>query len=143
MPVSNPQPTVSPYVEGTAYNGLVRVSFRIQADGTSAPNFVIPAGACSAPDQTGTGLYTVTLANFTKYAGLVAGSISILKPVTSTSEAVFAHILSYTASTGVLLFDTYALGTTPALADVLADDWIMFDLVMALNAAEVVATAVT
>lgn len=141
MAVNNPQPTVSPYVEGVSKEGLVRVTFRIQTNTTSAPDKVIPAGAVTAADQTGTGLYSITLANYTKYSGFVGGSVGYYG-TTTTTDGIYPHIVSYTASTGVLLVDLYSLAATPALADATDDMWLMCDLVFALNAAEVVSTTI-
>ncbi len=143
MPSTSPNNSYAPYISGTATSGTVRVSFRIQTNTTSAPDNVVPPGAVTAADQTGTGLYTMTLANYTKYAGLISGSVSV-GLVATGAEGLAAHIVSYTASTGVLLVDVYSLGgaASDALADVKDDGWILVDLVMATNAADVVSTAI-
>lgn len=141
MALHNPQETVSPYVEGTANQGLVRVSFRVQSAGaTTAPDFVIPDNAVSAATNASAGVYTVTLANYTKYAGLVSGTVCVLG-ATGTTVAIGGHLVSYTASTGVLAFDTVR-PDTGALTDVANNDWICLDLCMALNAAEATAAAI-
>lgn len=142
MPATSPNNSYAPYISGTATPGTVRVSFRIQTNTTSAPDNVVPAGAVTAADQTGTGLYTMTLANYTKYAGLISGSVGVMGA--TGAEGLGAHIVSYTASTGVLLVDVYSLGgaSADALADVKDDNWILCDLVMATDAAYSTSTAI-
>lgn len=143
MAQSNPHPTVSPYVVGTATNGLVLVAFRVQAsvaDGTD-PDNVIPAGAVTAATSTATGEYSVTLANYTKYAGFISGHITVMSADSETTGK-YADITSYTASTGVLVFEIKDSSADPAGAYVVEDGWILVTLVMALNAADVTSTAI-
>jgi hypothetical protein len=139
MAVSNPTTKV-PYVAGATHTGLARISFRCQFTTDGAPDVVLPAGVATTPVRTSEGLYSVVIADFLKLPTLVAGSISFFG-ATGTTDAAIAHIVSYTASTGVLVFNTYSLAATPAVADVANDAWVMFDLVFAQDAADVASGA--
>lgn len=144
MAQSNPHATVSPYVVGTAVNGLVAVDFRVQCQATTSdPDFVIPAGAVTAAtavDAT-TGQYTLTLANPLKYADLVCGHVTILAADSETA-GLQAHIVSYVAATGVLTIMVKDTSADPAGAYVANNDWICVSLKLALNLADVTATAI-
>lgn len=140
MAITNPT-AAAPYISGTPNSSLCRVAFRCQFVTDAAPDFVIPAGACTTPVRSSEGVYTLVVANFLKLGTLVSAQITFLG-TTGTTDAALAHVVSYTASTGVLAFDTYSLAATPALADVANDQWLMFDLVFAQDVlAEGTATA--
>jgi hypothetical protein len=145
MAIKNPT-AAAPYVAGTVASSLARVSFRIQSKGaaTNAPDNVIPAGACTTTTHASTGVYTLVIPNFLKLGTLVSASAQVLGAASSATDGRDLRIVSYAASTGVLTVHAYSSGadtddddgaytavTSPALAAVKDDDWMMFDLVFA------------
>lgn len=131
MAITNPT-SVAPYVSGTPNSSLCRVAFRVQSAGaaTTAPDFVIPAGACTTATHASTGVYSVVVAGWQRLGQLVSGQVTVLG-ATGTTNAVVGHVVSYVTTTGVLTFDTYNLAATPAIAIVADNDWICLDLVFA------------
>jgi hypothetical protein len=130
MAVTNPT-TKTPYVCGSTHSSLARIGFRCQFTTDGAPDVVLPAGVATTPVRTSEGLYSVVI---------VAGNISLLG-ATGTTNGLVCHIVSYTASTGVLVFNTYSLAATPAVADIANDDWVMFDLLFAQDSSDVASGA--
>ena len=128
----------APYVEGSPLSGLARLTFRIQAGANgAAPDFVLPAGAAQNIVYTSEGLYSLVIPNFLKYPVYIGGSVSLFgtSGTAGIVDGVVLHVVSYTASTGVLVFRAFSVANSPALADVLEDQWITFDLVFGQGSA--------
>jgi hypothetical protein len=137
--ITNPT-TVTPYVAGATNSSLARVSFRCQFVTDAAPDFIIPAGLATTPVRSSEGVYSVVIANYLKLPVLVSGQANLLGAAGTTDGRVIS-IVSYTASTGVLVFNTYSLAATPALADIANDEWVMFDLLFLQDGSEGTSTA--
>lgn len=134
MAVYNPT-TAAPYVAGSPHPGLLHLAFRIQSAGadTTAPDFQIPPGVCSAATSAATGLYTMTLAAAYRNFVLVSGHVTVLA---ADGEAVGlqGHIVSYVPSTGVLTVQVKDTSADPAGAYVANNDWLCVDLTLAQDA---------
>ncbi len=135
MAVQNPT-AAAPYVAGSPNYSIKQVSFRVQSAGaaTTAPDFVIPAGAVTTPTHASTGVYTFVVPNFLKNGTLVSARACVLGAASDNATGRDIAVVSYVASTGVLTLHSYSRGTdaaAPALAIVPNDEWIMVDLVFA------------
>jgi hypothetical protein len=133
MAVTNPT-SKCPYISGTTHSSLARVAFRCQFVTDAAPDNVLPAGLATTPLRSSEGVYSVVIADYLKLPVLISAQACLLGAAGTTDGRVVS-IVSYTASTGVLVFNTYSLAATPALADIANDEWVMFDLVFAQDGA--------
>lgn len=132
---NSPSNTHAPYIAGTLHTSITRLAFRCQFVTDAAPDFVIPAGACTTPVRTSEGLYTLTIPNFLKNGTLLSAHITLLGAAAVGTDARFAHVVSYAATTGVLTFSTCSAEATAAVKDVANDEWLMFDLCFANDVA--------
>lgn len=100
-------------------------TFRFQINGTSDPDFQVPAGAVDDVVRTSAGLFTITLPQTERYPALISctGSVQTAAVGAGTVGALFTPV-SYTASTGVLVVRIVDQDGTPGAADPADNDWV-------------------
>lgn len=141
--------SVGPLYPGpvTGTPGLVHLVFRIQAstaDGSTDPDFIYPSNApVLSGKEDGAGLYTIKLA--TAYPGFIGGTCTVLSAAATVAKQVVIDIADYSTSTGELLVTVLADdgdGTFTA-TDLVANDWLMYDLYFVQASSDAVVGALT
>lgn len=99
-------------------------SFRFQVNGTSDPDFQVPAGAVDDVVLTSTGLFTITLPQAERYPVMITGRASVQSAAASGGDTIgiVATVVSYTAATGVLIVRTE--NHAGAADDPADDNWV-------------------
>jgi hypothetical protein len=135
MAVTNPT-TAAPKVSGSPHDGLLRLSFRFQSAGadTTAPDFQIPPGVLLSAASAATGLYTLTLVAAYRNFPLVSCQACTLA-ATSETTAQTLNVVSYVASTGVLVLQGKDTSADPADAYIANNEWGMVDMVLSQDPA--------
>lgn len=114
--------------------------FRFQVNGTSDPNFIIPAvGEASGVltiDYTATGIYTVVLNR--ALGQLVTIHCSTLGAAAASNEKV--HAVSWTAATKTLVLQSVLNDTATVLDD---DTWVCVSITWARYAGDAASGALT
>jgi hypothetical protein len=98
-------------------------SFRFQINGTSDPDAQVPSGAVQDIVRTSAGLFTITLPQTERYPVLVSCTGSVQQAAVGTTGTAFT-VVSYTASTGVLVVRTVDTTAGQAADDPADDDWV-------------------
>lgn len=131
MATTNPT-SIAPFVTGSKYSSLARVAFRVQSAGaaTTAPDFVIPAGACSSPTHASTGLYSFVITGWQQLGELVCATGAVLG-TDAENTGLYVNFVSYVKTTGVLTVVVKDSSADPSVAIVVDNGWLMLDLVFA------------
>ena len=117
--------SLAPYVGLCEGPETVRLDFRFQcqAPGANDPDFQFPAGAVLDVVRASAGLYNITLKN--KWPQLICAT-GCVQAAAVGATGMFVQVVSYTASTGVLVVRTVDPDTAglPTAADPADNDWV-------------------
>lgn len=115
---------LAPFVATSALPEQVRYCFRFQINGTSDPDFIMPAGAVKDITRSSAGVFVVKLNDGQRPAGLVGLVGSVLEATQAHDLMVKGSVAGYDATTGFLTITVVGADGTTAAEDPADNDWV-------------------
>ncbi len=115
---------LAPYLVGSTVPELVAIPLRFQINGTSDPDFVLPAGVVSDVSRTDVGDFTITFQVNHRYPVLLGVHGAVMEATPENDLIVKCDIADYDSSAGTLALSIVGADGTPVDEEPVDDDWI-------------------